>query len=90
MRYTFDTFVVGPSNQFAHAAALAVGRVARADVQPALHLRLGGPRKDAPAPGHLPREPAALLPRRIAYLSCETFINEFIDAVKRNDLPDFR
>jgi chromosomal replication initiator protein len=34
----------------------------------------------------LPKYPA----QRIAYLSCETFVNEFISAIQRNELPAFR
>ncbi len=34
----------------------------------------------------MPKYPA----QRIAYLSCETFVNEFISAIQRNELPAFR
>ena len=47
-RYTFDSFVVGPSNQFAHAGLPRRRRIAGALLQPALHLRRRGPRQDPP------------------------------------------
>ena len=47
-KYIFQNFVVGPSNQLAHAAALAAARDAGPQVQPPLHLRRRGPRQDAP------------------------------------------
>ena len=48
-RYTFDHFVIGASNRFAHAAALVGGRDPGAVVQPALHLRPGRTGQDPPA-----------------------------------------
>ncbi len=38
-KYTFETFVIGSSNRFPHAAAVAVSRGAGQGLQPALHLR---------------------------------------------------
>lgn len=48
-KYLFDTFVIGSSNRFAHAAAVAVAEAPAEGVQPALHLRGVGARQDAPA-----------------------------------------
>ena len=53
-RYSFETFVVGSSNQFAQAACLAVAESPVEGLQPAVHLRGRGPRQDASAPGHRP------------------------------------
>ncbi len=53
-RYTFDAFVIGASNRFAHAAAQRVAETPGQLVQPALHprrLRFG---QDPPAPRHRP------------------------------------
>lgn len=38
-KYHFDTFVIGQSNRFAHAAAVAVGEAAGKGLQPSVHLR---------------------------------------------------
>jgi chromosomal replication initiator protein len=57
-KYTFETFVVGSSNQFAHAAARAVGREPGAQLQPAVPLRRRRPGQNPPAARHRPRDPA--------------------------------
>ena len=46
--YTFETFVIGASNRFAHAAATA-SPGSRPCVQPVVHLRAIGTREDSPA-----------------------------------------
>ena len=53
-RNTFETFVVGSNNQFAHGAAIAVGKIARQDLQSFLCLRRKRLGQDALAPGHRP------------------------------------
>ena len=50
-KYTFDNFVIGSSNRFAHAAALAVAECPGTGLQPALRLRRHRSRQDPPAPG---------------------------------------
>ena len=88
--YTFDNFVVGPSNRIAHAACRAISRAPGADYNPLfLHGSVGlGKSHLLQAACH------ALLktwPRyRIRYLSCEQFVNEFISAIQRNELLPFR
>ena len=53
-RYTFEAFVTGTSNRFAHAARSVGGRDAGPLLQPAVHLRRRRPGQDPPAPGHRP------------------------------------
>jgi chromosomal replication initiator protein len=48
LRYSFDTFIVGASNQFAHAACRAVAEIAVALVQPVVSVRRRRSRQDAP------------------------------------------
>jgi chromosomal replication initiator protein len=88
--YTFEKFVVGPSNQLAHAAALAVCESPGRTYNPLFVYGSVGLGKShllqAICHASLPKHP----PQRIAYLSCETFVNEFISAIQRNELPVFR
>ena len=58
-KYTFDTFVVGTSNQFAHAAARAVAENPGEVLQPALPLRRRGAGQDPPDARHRPLHPGA-------------------------------
>ena len=84
-RYTFETFVKGASNQFALAAALRVAETPGRSLQPAVHLRLGRPRQDPPAARHRPlRAPQLPAPRWSATSRTETFLNEYVDAIRTN------
>jgi len=87
---TFDTFVVGNNNQFAHGTALAVAQNPGKSFNP-LFLFGGvglGKTHLLHAIGHhvLQNKKGA----RVAYLSCERFTNEFIDALQNNSLLKFR
>ena len=53
-RYIFDTYIVGSSNRFAHAAAHWPSPTTRRPVQPALHLGRRRSRQDPPAPRDRP------------------------------------
>jgi chromosomal replication initiator protein len=89
-QYTFDTFVVGPSNQLSHAAAVAVSEKPGTTYNPLFMYGSVGLGKShllqAVCHAILAKNPRA----RVAYLSCETFVNEFISAIQRNNLPSFR
>ena len=89
-RYTFDTFVVGSSNQFAHAAALAVGEAPSRSYNP-LYLYGGvglGKTHLMHAIGHylLGQMPDL----KLTYISSERFMNEMINAVRYDRTLDFR
>ncbi len=89
-RYTFDRFVIGSSNRFAHAAALAVAE------QPARHynpLFVYGPAGLGKthllhAIGNYVKEVHDL--KRVRYMTTETFMNEFVDATRYATFPEFR
>jgi chromosomal replication initiator protein len=89
-QYTFDTFVVGPSNQLSNAAAVAVSESPGTTYNPLFVYGSVGLGKShllqAICHALLAKNPRA----KIAYLSCETFVNGFITAIQRNDLPAFR
>jgi chromosomal replication initiator protein len=87
--YTFESFVGGSGNQFAHAACLAVGQGSGRTYNPLfLYGGVGlGKTHLINAIGHavLARKPSA----RIAYISAERFTNELISAIQNNKMPEF-
>ena len=89
-RYTFGTFVVGSSNQFAHAAAIAVGEAPSRSYNP-LYLYGGvglGKTHLMHAIGHhlIGQMPDLAL----TYISSERFMNEMINAIRYERTLDFR
>ncbi len=89
-RYTFGSFVVGASNQFAHAAALAVAeRPSRAYNPLFLYAGVGmGKTHLMQAIGHeiKRRQPQS----RLTYVSAEKFTNEVINSVRFDRMTSFR
>jgi len=89
-KYTFDTFVVGSSNQFAHAATLAVAEQPARSYNPLfIYGGVGlGKTHLMHAIGHfaLERNPKV----RLCYLSSEQFMNELINSLRFDRMPQFR
>ncbi|HEY2615644.1 MAG TPA: chromosomal replication initiator protein DnaA, partial [Chthoniobacterales bacterium] len=89
-RNSFESFVVGPTNEIAHAASLAVAQspartynplfiyggvgLGKTHLMQAIGQFVGMKKKNA----------------KVMYLSSELFINEFIDAIQHNNLVKFR
>ena len=89
-RYTFDTFVIGPSNRFAHAAALAVAETPARKYNPLFVYGDAGLGKThlLQAIAHYVRENYPTY--RVRYVTSETFLNEFIDAVRTGSNDTFK
>jgi chromosomal replication initiator protein len=89
-RYTFDSFIVGASNQFAHAAALAVAEQPSKSYNPLfLYGGVGlGKTHLMQAIGHtLKRRNPAM---RLTYVSAEKFTNEVISSIRFERMAAFR
>jgi chromosomal replication initiator protein len=89
-RYTFDTFVVGASNQFAHAASLAVANQPATAYNPLfIYGGVGlGKTHLMYAIGNQAQKVWPSL--KIVYLSSETFMNELINAIRYDKIPEFQ
>ena len=89
-RYTFDTFIVGPSNQFAHAACRAVAEAPSRSYNPLfIYGGVGlGKTHLMHAVGQyvLQHDPSL----KLTYISSERFMNEMINAVRYDRILDFR
>ena len=89
-RNTFDAFVVGSNNEFAHSAALAVAKSPATTYNPLFIYGVSGLGKThlLHAIGH--HVQATNKSAKIVYLSSEQFTNEFIDAIQHGTLVKFR
>jgi chromosomal replication initiator protein len=89
-RYTFDTFVVGPSNDFAHAASLAVAGGSPRTYNPLFiyggvglgktHLLNAIGNQKIFLPSNL----------KVCYVHSENFMNELIQSLANKKMPEFR
>ena len=89
-RYTFDTFVVGSSNQFAHAASLAVAEAPSRSYNPLFiygGVGLGKTHLMHAIGQYLLHQSPHL---QLSYISSERFMNEMINAVRYDRILDFR
>ena len=87
---TFDGFVIGPSNRFAHAAALAVAETPGRSYNPLFIYGDAGLGKT-----HLLQAIAYYVAEnypdyRVKYVSSETFLNEFVDSIRTNTSAEFK
>lgn len=89
-KYTFDTFVVGPSNQFAHAAALRVAEKPGLAYNPLfIYGGVGlGKTHLITAIGNYILEKNSDV--NVCYISSEQFTGEFVSAIRHEKMPEFR
>jgi chromosomal replication initiator protein len=89
-RYLFDAFIVGPSNQFAHAACRAVAEAPSRSYNPLfIYGGVGlGKTHLMHAIGHYVLQHARGM--TLTYISSERFMNEMINAVRYDRVLDFR
>ncbi len=90
LSHTFETFVIGPGNQFAHAAALAVAEMPSQAYNPLLVLGPPGVGKT-----HLLQAIGSYVashePRlAVHYATAETFTSDFTTALRRDDMDFFK
>jgi len=88
-KYTFDNFVIGPSNRFAHAAALAVGESPAKAYNPLFIYGGSGLGKThlLHAIGHYAQ---GLFPGvKVRYVSSEEFTNDYINSLATNQIVSF-
>jgi chromosomal replication initiator protein len=88
--YTFDNFVVGPCNRLAHASCVAVSKSPGKTYNPLFIYGTVGLGKT-----HLLhaicRETVNSLPNaKIQFISCDEFVNRFINAIETGTLPQFK
>ncbi len=89
-KYTFDTFVIGSSNRFAHAAAVAVAEAPAKAYNPLFVYGDSGLGKThlLHAIGHLAHSLYSGL--RVRYVSSEEFTNDFINSIRDGKQESFR
>lgn len=89
-KYTFDTFVIGSGNRFAHAASLAVAEAPAKAYNPLfIYGGVGlGKTHLMHAIGQYVQDQN--LGTRIAYVSSERFTNDFINSIRDNKTVEFR
>ncbi len=89
-RLTFEHFVIGTSNRFSHAAALAVAESPAGAYNPLFIYSHSGLGKT-----HLLRAIVHYVnehysPKKVRYVTSETFLNEFIQAIRNKTQQDFQ
>jgi chromosomal replication initiator protein len=89
-RYTFEAFVIGASNRFAHAAAQRVAETPAESYNPLFIYGDSGLGKThlLHAIGHYVVQNFS--GKRVRYVSTETFMNDFVDAIRTNGQTTFK
>ncbi|HZW97227.1 MAG TPA: chromosomal replication initiator protein DnaA [Bacillota bacterium] len=90
-QYTFDNFIVGSSNGFAHAACVAVASMKGSHNYNPLFLYGGSGLGKTHLMHAIGNQVQKDFPEKnVVYIQTEQFVNEFISCIQRNDYDDFR
>ena len=89
-KLTFGSFVVGSSNNFAHAASMAVAQSLAKAYNPLLIYGGAGLGKTHLMQAIGNHVAATVKNAQVCYLSAEAFLNEYIDALQGGKIPAFR
>lgn len=89
-RYTFDGFVIGPSNRFAHAAALSVAEAPARAYNPLFIIGAAGLGKTHLLQAIRNYVGENFPKMHVRYVSTETFMNEFVEAIRNNTTGIFK
>ena len=90
IRYTFDRFVIGTGNQFAHAASVAVANDPGNSYNP-LFIYGGVGLGKTHLLHAIGNEAQAKQPRlRVCYIPAEKFTNDLITSIRTNRMPEFK
>ena len=92
-KYTFDNFVVGASNQFAHAACLAVANMPAKNYNPLFiygGVGLGKTHLLNAIGNHIVQQRIFSDVKKVWYLSAEEFTNELINSLRFEKMDEFR
>jgi chromosomal replication initiator protein len=89
-KYTFDSFVIGSSNRFAHAAALAIAEAPAQAYNPLFiygHTGLGKTHLLHAIANYIGLHSSAL---GVRYVTSETFMNDFINSLRDKRIEGFK
>ena len=82
--YTFDTFVVGSNNRFAHVRLSSSSGISGRSIQPSLYLWRTGTWQDPPDAFHRSFHPGTTIRmQKIIYVTSEEFTNEVIESIRK-------
>lgn len=88
--YTFDSFVVGPGNRLAHASCIAVSHSPGNTYNPLFVYGTVGLGKTHLLHAICSETQNNIVGARIQFLSCEEFVNRFINAIEHGSLAEFQ
>jgi len=88
--YTFDNFVVGPANRFAHASCIAVSKSLGTIYNPLFIYGSVGVGKTHLLHAICREARNNLAKAKIQFLSCEEFVNRFISAIEAGTMAEFK